>query len=328
MDGRADAIGGSSRDATPAASDSLAVPLDAIPVDPSMPDSAAEPVELTVCWRCHKVTSAADEFCPYCEARLRTRELNVERVVAENPENPYCSATIVIDKEAESLETEASRRAQTVTRMFWFYLGILAVGVAHGLLAHAATEVGPQNGNGERSQLALLVTAEIADTILVIFALFKIPRPGPQLRTEKQQIFGWLAGIPILAVLLLVNFGYHWLLREYLRLPDDLFVPRVGRKDFLVVLATICIQPAIVEELFFRYLALGALRSVAGVHGAVWLSSVMFGMAHIGVPLSIPILMIVGLGLGYARVLSGSIILPMAMHFAHNLVVSLLNGLT
>ena len=31
-------------------------------------------------------------------------------------------------------------------------------------------------------------------------------------------------------------------------------------------------------------------------------------MAHIGVPLSIPILIVVGIGLGYARVLSGSIV--------------------
>jgi membrane protease YdiL (CAAX protease family) len=83
----------------------------------------------------------------------------------------------------------------------------------------------------------------------------------------------------------------------------------------------ICVQPAIVEELFFRHLVLGVLRSNLGVHGAVFISSVMFALAHIGVPLSMPVLFVLGLGLGYARVASGGLLLPMAMHFVHNAVV-------
>ena len=37
----------------------------------------------------------------------------------------------------------------------------------------------------------------------------------------------------------------------------------------------------IIEELFFRYLALGTLRRYLGVHGAVWVSAVMFGVGHV-----------------------------------------------
>jgi membrane protease YdiL (CAAX protease family) len=94
----------------------------------------------------------------------------------------------------------------------------------------------------------------------------------------------------------------------------------IGASATWLVLA-ICVQPAIFEELFFRYLTLGHLRSVTGVHGAVWVSSLIFGLAHLGVPLSIPMLVVVGVVLGYARVWSGSLLLPMLMHAAHNLVI-------
>jgi membrane protease YdiL (CAAX protease family) len=77
----------------------------------------------------------------------------------------------------------------------------------------------------------------------------------------------------------------------------------------------------IVEELFFRYLVLGHLRTVMGMHGAVWVSSVMFGMAHVHAFGSVPILIVVGAGLGYMRVMSGSLAVPMLMHGLHNAAV-------
>jgi membrane protease YdiL (CAAX protease family) len=54
----------------------------------------------------------------------------------------------------------------------------------------------------------------------------------------------------------------------------------------------------------------------------------MFGLAHLGMPLSIPMLILVGLGFGYLRVGSRSIILPMILHFAHNATVTLVEYYT
>ncbi len=84
------------------------------------------------------------------------------------------------------------------------------------------------------------------------------------------------------------------------------------------------IQPAIFEELFFLASDLGQ-RGITGVHAAVFVSSLMFGMQYLGVPLSIPILMVVGVGFGYGRVLTGGMIAPMLMHFAHNFAILYLN---
>jgi len=66
---------------------------------------------------------------------------------------------------------------------------------------------------------------------------------------------------------------------------------------------------------------LGTLTRVMGVGGAIIVSSIMFGMAHSAVLLSIPILTVVGVGLGVIRVWSGSILLPMLLHALHNAVV-------
>src|SRR5262249_7633765 len=123
------------------------------------------------------------------------------------------------------------------------------------------------------------------------------------------------------------NLAYHFVLRTILREPliADEMVAQLGMSPW--VLLAYCIQPAIVEELFFRGLALGSLRNVTGVHSAVFISSVMFGMAHIGVPISIPYLVVVGIALGYVRVASGSLLLPMLLHFGHNFAVLYLDTL-
>jgi hypothetical protein len=116
-----------------------------------------------------------------------------------------------------------------------------------------------------------------------------------------------------------LNFGYHHLLENYVQYPlwahKDLHFP-IGWTIVLV-----CFQPGIIEELFFRYLALGTLTRVMGVGSAICVSSLMFGMAHSGVLLSIPILTVVGVCLGIVRVWSGSIVLPILLHAAHNAAV-------
>ena len=56
---------------------------------------------------------------------------------------------------------------------------------------------------------------------------------------------------------------------------------------------------------------------------AVFVSSVMFGVAHVGSPLSVPVLVLLGFMLGYLRVFSGGLLLPMLVHFAHNAAILL-----
>jgi membrane protease YdiL (CAAX protease family) len=118
-----------------------------------------------------------------------------------------------------------------------------------------------------------------------------------------------------------MNFAYIHLVKTGLGLPDAAFEMAKRPELFAWVLLAICIQPAIVEELFFRYLALGHLRTILGTSGAVIVSGVMFGLAHINNPLGIPYLIVMGIGLSMIRVAGRSLAIPILIHFAHNAMV-------
>ena len=87
-----------------------------------------------------------------------------------------------------------------------------------------------------------------------------------------------------------------------------------------ITVLLICVQPAIVEELFFRQMTLGVLRRSMNVHAAVWVTGAMFALAHLGNPLGMPYLFLAGGVFGYARAYGG-LPLAMLMHFVHNFAV-------
>lgn len=53
----------------------------------------------------------------------------------------------------------------------------------------------------------------------------------------------------------------------------------------------------------------------------------MFALAHLYNPLGLPILFLIGIILGYARVYSGGLLLPMLMHFGHNFAIIYLESM-
>lgn len=174
------------------------------------------------------------------------------------------------------------------------------------------------------STLDAMLGLELLDTLLVCVAWGMARRRVPLWAPSRLPAWAaWCAGVGTLLLALGLNWSYHEVLIEYLDIapPHDYVVGTLGYTP-LVILAY-CIQPAIVEELFFRWLAFDALGPLVGGHATVMLTAVMFGAAHVGVPLSIPVLMLVGVGLGYARMASGGLVLPMLIHFAHNLTVML-----
>ena len=137
---------------------------------------------------------------------------------------------------------------------------------------------------GTSAALRGLITAfEVVDSVLIVVAVFCMTRPPATPMALSRRLAGWLAGPPLLAGALLANVAYHFILKSYLRTPpwaagDE---SMMGASIAWLTLA-ICVQPAIFEELFFRHLTLGHLRGVMGVHAAVWVSSLIFGLAHLG----------------------------------------------
>jgi membrane protease YdiL (CAAX protease family) len=179
-----------------------------------------------------------------------------------------------------------------------------------------------------RSQLILeTLIAEGLDTFLVFLGLLIIARP-PQTDPKGTWPFAFLLSPFALFAVLSINIGFAYLLRLIAEgsagepAPENI---SLGWSQGILAILLVCAQPAIIEELFFRHLLLGHLRPHLGIHLGVLISSIVFGMAHLGGIIAWPILMLAGVMLGYARVYSGGLILPIILHFAHNFFVLLLN---
>jgi membrane protease YdiL (CAAX protease family) len=278
-------------------------------VETLLPTSAPEQVE---CWRCGKLIAATSAACPVCRARVSAAAVQEGAVTQSAPGAKSNSAT--------ARRKPDSAMPPAAERVLYYFLALLGLSVAQRFIAAIAIHGA---ADPERVQQWLTASFEAVDSVLILLAVWRLPRPAaPAPLSASHRAAGWLAGPPLLFAALAVNLAYHHLLRSFTSAPDWLTRDQDMAGQSIAWLAlTICVQPAIFEELFFRYLTLGHLRSVMGVHAAVWVSSLIFGLAHLGVPLSIPALIVVGVALGYARVWSGSLLLPMLMHFAHNLVV-------
>jgi len=143
--------------------------------------------------------------------------------------------------------------------------------------------------------------------------------------TWKSVLAAWLLALPLLALALAGNYAYHYVLTHFVGLPvDDDYLSQFGSLTATILI--VCVEPALMEEFFFRGVAWKVLQPLVGRWGTLLVTSVMFGMAHIGVPLSVPALFGVGLFLGGMRLWSGGLLLPMLLHFLHNLTVVLYQG--
>lgn len=255
---------------------------------------------LVCCWRCGKHVNPIRGICPMCRAPLGAAGMGAQKA----PSDVHPEAT-------------------AITTLICVFGGMLAISAFFGFVVQFGfADVNKADAATFRRQLYFMLAIEAVDTVLVLSAFFIMARPSPQGQPDAMTRSGaWISALPLLALLLCLNFAYHAFLRWLMHLPPW-FNEAVGKSELTgLSLLAVCIQPALIEELFFRRLALDTLRRSMGLHAAVLVSAVMFGMAHIGVPLSIPILIVLGMAFGYARVASNSLALPMLMHFLHNLAV-------
>ena len=273
---------------------------------PELPAGESAPVEQVECWRCGKSVDKGAATCKYCRAPL-----------------------------SEESETQARNRrrrpgeASPLVLVMGVFTVFLVTTLVYGLTQRfELTPRGRLDAESYRRRIFCTLGVEFVDTLVVVVALAYIARP-PSLpdRTPLCRAATWAASVPALAGLLAANVAYHVMLKSIIAPPEFLREWQPRGSVLLWSVLAICVQPAIVEELFFRYLVLGSLLRATGVHGAVLISSVMFGIAHIGVPLSVPYLIVLGVALGYTRLGSGGLVVPMLMHFVHNGVVLYLEHL-
>ena len=260
----------------------------------------AAPATESECWRCGLSVSSITNCCPHCSAALATGWTEPSTIRSNS-----------------TVDT-------SLNPLFITYALLLVIGLVHASLLRLTIDV--QQGLDlelRHRVFTQVLIVEFIDTLIIAFALWKYGQAKPRagLPTRRIRIIAWLGAIPLLGGLLALNFGYHAVLRSWLGVPlisDEL----MDRFD-LIAFATICVQPAIVEELYCRRFALDTLREPAGIHTAVWITAIMFGFMHVAVLPSVPYLILLGACLAYMRLASGTILLPILLHFFHNLVVLL-----
>ncbi len=279
------------------------LPAPSLPSDVQRADSAPPGID---CWRCGKSFPASRAQCPYCHARIVSQPVPA----------------------AQEADAESDTALQPLVKVVIFFGVMLAISLVLGLLRNFGLDRNmPPKQLIQEHWLAMIVV-EAVDTLLVSITLAWAGRPRPlPPRPRALRVSAWVFAAPVLLILLLVNAGYHRFLQWFLNLPQ-LADPILAAKGLSIgVWLVYCAQPALIEETFFRYLALGWLRDTVGPHAAVWLSAVMFGMAHVYNPLAIPYLIVLGGALGYLRVASRGLALPVLLHFAHNALVLLMDAL-
>lgn len=197
-----------------------------------------------------------------------------------------------------------------------------AIGLYAALLGIMAVTVIIVLANPEVSEATLdLVVISISAVLVLVWMGFVFSRvSGPLRRTGRL----WWYPLAIGAAICTFAFTtfYHRPFTDLLGLQEysysDMFL-REGLGWWVVILS-ICVQPAVIEELAFRGVILSALDDVMSTRAAIVVSSLMFMVIHLA-PVSYPPLLLIGLVLAWIRVKSGSLYPGMVMHFTHNLLV-------
>lgn len=256
-----------------------------------------------ICPRCAYAAAATDRLCPRCFAPAASAGNAREGAVRRRPDLPEHTAA---------------------SALFWVFGLLLATNVG---LAWALSDLPDETPWAEstvrRAATALTVVAAL-DTLLVLFAFVRlrgsiVAPPGP---THKARAT-WLLALPLLALVLAVNLAYHWSLLALAGVEPETDALLASGHHTAWLLFLTCVQPAVIEELFFRRLAFDFFLQHTSVGAAAFASAAMFAAAHTGALISFPMLLGFGVVMAWLRWHTGSLVLPIVMHFLHNLAISI-----
>lgn len=94
---------------------------------------------------------------------------------------------------------------------------------------------------------------------------------------------------------------------------------------FVVGILSLAVAPAICEELIFRGIIYSGLEHKLGYKKAIVMSALLFALMHTSIQQT-AYQIIIGLMLGYAFYLTGSLLAPIILHFSNNFIIVVLNA--
>jgi uncharacterized protein len=200
---------------------------------------------------------------------------------------------------------------------------LLWVGAAYGLFQLL---VGVLSLRGRVLDLVTLGAAQALAYLVVIFVLLQRYEPGTPLRralglrpTHPGLVF---AGVGLGASLKLPLESLTNLIERQFPVSDAQLVARAelyridGVLDLVLLSAVTCLVAPLVEELLFRGAAFGRVVK-AGALAAAFVTGLSFVLVH-AEPRHWPALLLVSAALSFLRVVSGSLLPPLALHVTFN----------
>jgi membrane protease YdiL (CAAX protease family) len=266
------------------------------PAEMSPEPAPPTPVVLVSCWRCGLAVQEG-LTCPHCHAAPRGE---VPAAVVAAPK---------VDR-----YTDFQRKPPRVLGVILAYVLLLMTS-----LIWAAVLVSTKNPSQAFVEQGMIVI-EVVDFLFTLFLFLWLGRFHVRKPKVSVRVLAYCLAPLFSVAMFFLGKWYIDLLQSYIK-PHWFFMLEEHWEFTTFYVLTVAVQPAIVEELFFRYFAFGALRQVTNTHSAVVLSAMMFALAHLYNPLGLPFLFLMGIMLGYARAYSGGLLLPMLMHFAHNAAI-------
>ena len=205
--------------------------------------------------------------------------------------------------------------------------GTLAVTVPAALIADAVA--GSAELEKDPAALSIVLAASLGLELLLLFTALhfsvrKYRLPLRALGLRRPERGGWLFPIGLMITGFAIVFGYFGVLALFGVKPDT-DVPEEAFHHLVPasILGVLALGFApLMEETFFRGFVFGGLRGRWGMLPAALASGLLFGLAHVGNPGSLYLIIPIGLvgalfAWGYAY--SGSLFAPIAAHFLFNL---------
>ncbi len=161
----------------------------------------------------------------------------------------------------------------------------------------------------------------LAPTVVVSLCFKRHPLPlTPHRAVEPAD--GFLSVLGAVGVCILTSVGVSMLMSLLARfgvpMPDLPSMLENTPTSFWLNVLVMAVLPAVLEEALFRGCVLRVLRPY-GDWFAIVVSAVLFGLMH-GNIIQIPFALVVGIALGWLYVATENIWLPIAVHFANNLL--------
>lgn len=223
-----------------------------------------------------------------------------------------CDRRFAAGPRHEQAKQQYDVERRSVFSAVWLYFSLLAVSIV------TMITIGVSGATDTRS---FITFAEVAMSLIIIAWAMK---DRALLRGAfSMPHVGWLAlAVPVGIVTYAFAHGVLSVLHTQLHVPvmnaaaDFKNLPN----GLLIGVLSMCVQPALFEELGFRGLILPSLRRALTSFEAITVTALIFGILHLSV-LSLPHLVAMGWMAGWLRVRSGSLYPAMVLHFTHNALV-------